>query len=76
MIANIPDKYLDLLERPVVVTLATIMPGGEPQLTPVWCNYDGRHIWVNTTRARQKWRNMRARPQVSILAVDPEKWWR
>lgn len=72
MTANIPDKYLDLLERPVVVTLGTIMPGGEPQLTPVWCNFDGQHILVNTTVGRQKWRNMRERPQVTVLAVDPD----
>ena len=72
MTANIPDKYLDLLKRPVVVTLGTIMPGGEPQLTPVWCSFDGQHLWVNTTRGRQKWRNMRERPQVTVLAVDPD----
>lgn len=72
MTATIPEKVKDLLERPIVVTLVTVMPDGQPQASPVWFNYDGEYIWVNTARGRQKDRNMTARPRVTILSVDPD----
>lgn len=34
----IPDSYRDLLERLIVVSLATVMPNGQPQVTPVWAD--------------------------------------
>lgn len=69
--AQIPDQYRDLLEKPVFVGLATILPDGQPQVTPVWCDFDGTYIRVNTAEGRQKHKDMVARPQVSVLAVDP-----
>ncbi len=69
---QIPESHRDLFERPVVVTLVTIMPDGQPQATPVWCDFDGEHIRVNTARGRQKDKNMTARPRVTILAIDPD----
>lgn len=69
--AEIPEAYRDLFEQPVVVSLATLLPSGQPQVTPVWCDFDGTHIRVNTTTNRQKYRDMTERPQVTVLAVDP-----
>ncbi len=68
---TIPDTYRDLLERPIVVSLATLMRDGSPQVQPVWCSFDGTHILVNTEKGRQKYRNMTRRPAVTILATDP-----
>ena len=68
----IPDQYRDLLDRPIVVSLATLMTDGPPQVQPVWCNFDGEHILVNTEKGRQKYRNMSRRPAVTILAIDPD----
>jgi PPOX class probable F420-dependent enzyme len=67
----IPDAYRDLLDGPVLVTLVTVLPDGQPHASPVWCNYDGTHVLLNTTRGRQKEKNMKARPQATVLAVDP-----
>ncbi len=36
----IPDKYLDLFKKKAFASLATLMPGGEPQVTPVWVDYE------------------------------------
>lgn len=72
----IPAAFKDLLERPIVVTLVTLMPDGQPQATPVWFSYDGAHIWVNTARGRQKDTNMTERPQVTVLSVDPDNAYR
>lgn len=68
----IPESHIDLLERPIVCSLATVMPDGQPQVTPVWFNYDGEHVLVNTARGRQKDRNMELRRKVTVLVVDPE----
>ncbi|RMG92602.1 MAG: PPOX class F420-dependent oxidoreductase [Chloroflexi bacterium] len=69
---KIPESHRDLLDGPVPVTLATIMPDGQPQLSVVWCNTDGDFVLVNTARGRQKDTNMRQRPKVTILAIDPK----
>lgn len=69
---TIPDRLRDLLEGPVVVSLATLMDDGTPQVQPVWCGYDGTHLLVNTEKHRQKYRNLSRRGKATILAVDPE----
>lgn len=69
---TIPETYRDLLDGAVVVTLVTLMPDNQPQATPVWASYDGTHIWVNTAKGRQKYKNMMERPKVTVLAVDPK----
>ncbi len=69
---EIPTTHRDLLERPVVAILATIMPDGTPQASPVWVDYHDGYIRVNSAKGRQKDKNMRARPYVSLVLVDPE----
>lgn len=67
-----PDSVLDLFNRPIVAALATVMPDGQPQVTPVWFNYDGAQFIVNTARGRQKDRNMSRDSKVTLMIVDPE----
>jgi PPOX class probable F420-dependent enzyme len=71
MSASIPESHLDLLTRPIHGVLTTMMPDGQPQSSLVWCDYDGECARVNTSRERQKGKNMRANPKVSLLIVDP-----
>jgi PPOX class probable F420-dependent enzyme len=70
---NIPNEYLDLLkdDTKAFLMLATLMPDGSPQVTPIWFNTDGTHILINSARGRVKDRNMRARPQVALVIQDP-----
>ncbi len=72
MAVQIPAAYRDLLDGPVFVTLVTIMPDGQPQATPVWCNTDGDYVLVNSARGRQKDRNMARDPRVTVVAIDPQ----
>ncbi len=72
MTVAIPEGFKDLLEKPVVVTLVTVMPNGQPQATPVWTDYDGTYVRVNTARGRQKDKNMKPGAKVTVLAVDPQ----
>ena len=68
----IPESHLDLFTRPIHGVLTTLMPDGQPQSSLVWCDYDGEYVCINTTRERQKGRNMLRDPKVSLLVVDPE----
>lgn len=68
---HIPDQYRDLLDRPIVVSLSTMMPDGQPQSTPVWCDYDGTFVRINSSDGRQKVENMEARPKATVLIIDP-----
>jgi hypothetical protein len=54
-----------------VAALTTLMPDGSPQTTPVWCEFDGVHVLVNTMRGFLKERNMRRDPHVTLLCYDP-----
>jgi PPOX class probable F420-dependent enzyme len=72
MATSIPNSHKDLLEKPVVVTLVTVMPDGQPQATPVWCDFDGKYVRINTARGRQKDKNLKERGCATILAVDPQ----
>lgn len=69
--AVFPEAFADLLFRPHLASLATTMADGSPQVTPVWFSCDGTYIYVNSVVGYLKDRNMRARPQVALLIVDP-----
>ena len=71
MAGQIPDKLLDLFKKPAVANLATLMPAGTPQVTPVWVDYDGQHVLINTSKGRQKELNMERNPKVGLDIVDP-----
>ncbi len=72
MTAKIPESHFDLLDGPVVVLLATVMPDGSPQVTPVWCSRQGNQVWVNTAVGRVKDRNLRERPFATVAVLDPQ----
>jgi PPOX class probable F420-dependent enzyme len=65
---KIPDSHRDLLAGPVNVVLTTIMPDGQPQTTPVWCNLDDGDVLINTMKQFRKAKNMAANSKVTLLA--------
>jgi PPOX class probable F420-dependent enzyme len=71
-IQMIPDKYLDLFQKRAFAHLATLMPDGSPQVSPVWVDFDGTHLIVNSARGRQKDRNMRRDARVAVEVQDPD----
>ena len=68
----IPEKHRDLFNKKAFASLATVMPDGRPQVTPVWVDYDGTHVLVNTAKGRVKDRNMKRDPRVSLAVIDPD----
>ncbi len=72
MEASIPETYRDLFNRRSFAHLATLTSRGTPQVTPVWVDYDGECILVNTAAGRAKDRNMRRNPAVGLSILDPD----
>ncbi len=71
--AVIPEKFLDLLtQKKAFANLATVMPDGSPQVTPVWFDYRDGVIRVNTAKGRVKARNMREGAPVALAIMDPD----
>ena len=70
-----PTDFLDLLkdETKALLYLATTMPDGSPQVTPVWFSIDGDDVLINTNEGRVKDKNMKARPQVAMVIQDPSE---
>jgi PPOX class probable F420-dependent enzyme len=71
-IKSIPEKYLDILKKRSFAHVATLMPDGSPQVTPVWIDYDGKYILMNSAQNRQKDRNIRRDPRVALSIQDPD----
>jgi len=72
MAAKIPEAYLDLFQKRAFGSLATLMPDGSPQVTPVWVDYDGEYVIFNSARGRKKDLNVRRDPRVAIAILDPD----
>jgi PPOX class probable F420-dependent enzyme len=70
--AAVPDQYKDLLEKKAFAHLATVMKDGSPQVTPIWFDYDGTHVRINSAKGRWKDKNMRNRPKVALSIPDPD----
>ena len=70
---TIPEKFLPILtEKKAFAQLATVMPDGSPQVTPVWFFYRNGKFIVNTARGRVKDRNMGLNSLVALSIVDPD----
>jgi hypothetical protein len=42
------------------------------QVATVWFDTEGDPICINTAEGRTKWRNMKRRPRVAMVIVDPD----
>src|SRR5580765_4833906 len=76
MAATIPEKFKDLFTKVAFAHLATSMADGSPQVTPVWVDYDGSHVRVNSAKGRLKDKNMRRDKRVAFSIQDPENAYR
>jgi PPOX class probable F420-dependent enzyme len=68
----IPESHVDLFKKKAFANLATLMPSGQPQVTPVWVDYDGRHVLINTAEGRQKDKNLQRDKRVALSILDPD----
>ena len=70
----IPETFIDLFsrEKKAFAHIATVMADGSPQLTPVWFDYDGQSIIINTAAGRVKHKTMQLGTKIAVEISDPE----
>jgi PPOX class probable F420-dependent enzyme len=69
---RLPEQATRILEKKAFAHLATAMPDGSPQVTPVWVDHEGDRIVINSAEGRAKPRNVRNDPRVALSATDPD----
>jgi PPOX class probable F420-dependent enzyme len=70
--SGIPQSHLDLFTKKAFAHLATLMPDGKPQVNPVWVDYDGKYVLINTAEGRLKDKNMQRDGRVALSITDPD----
>ena len=69
---ELASQHLALLDGANYATIATMRKSGPPHMTTVWVDRDDTHIRLNSAKGRIKDRNLRARPDCSIMLIDPD----
>ena len=69
---TLSESEAALLLAQNLATLATIRDDGTAHLTPLWVDWDGTYVLLNTARGRIKERHMRKGRPVTVLVVDKE----
>ena len=69
----IPADYADLLtrEKRAFAELALVLRDGTPHVSPVWFEYEGGLIVINTARGRVKDKVLHRHPMVAMSIRDP-----
>lgn len=62
----LPEGAKRILDGLNFAHIATIMPDGSPQVSPVWVYRHGDYVMVSTGTDRQKTRNVERDPRVAI----------
>jgi len=70
--STIPETYRDLFNKRAFASLATVMPNGDIQVTPVWVDADNGNVIFNSARGRVKDKNVRRDPRVTLTLIDPD----
>jgi PPOX class probable F420-dependent enzyme len=70
--AELSEKAVGLIEAKNFGNLATIRPDGTPNVTPVWVDWDGESVLINTAAGRAKERHLRRDPRatISVFQLD------
>jgi PPOX class probable F420-dependent enzyme len=71
---QIPEDFVALFKCHALMEVATVDEAGFPHITPVWADYDGEHILLNTVRGRRKHRDLERHPEVGVFIQDPRSW--
>lgn len=67
---EITDSAINLFKGKNFGFIASLMNDGSPQLTPVWIDYEGQFLLVNTAEGRTKQKNFERDPRVAVSVID------
>jgi PPOX class probable F420-dependent enzyme len=70
--ATLNDKQAQLLLGTNFGSLATLRPDGSPQVTPVWVDWDGEYVLLNTLKARAKPGQIERDARVELAVYNSE----
>ncbi len=73
---EIPADFRDLLTKKAFAHLATVMPDGRPQVSPVWFDFQAGCVRINSAKGRLKDKNMRRDARVALSVQDPDNAYR
>ncbi|HEY2690887.1 MAG TPA: PPOX class F420-dependent oxidoreductase [Streptosporangiaceae bacterium] len=71
------EDTMRLAQGKNLATVVTLMPNGQPQALLTWVDSDGEYVLVNTEPQRQRARNIRRDPRITVLIhsdADPWDW--
>ena len=66
----VKQAAIELIEGKNFAHIATLRKNGAPHVTPVWVDYDGEFVLVNTLKGRVKERNIAGDPRVALDVID------
>ena len=78
MAATPPASYVDLLERPLFASFATVRPDGAPQVNPMWFLWDADQqvIKLTHTKVRSNYRALQREKRIGLCIIDPDDGYR
>jgi PPOX class probable F420-dependent enzyme len=71
-LADLDPIYKRLLDEPVTAIVAVTGSDGQPNLTPVWFDYEGGTVLLNLATHRKKVAWLRRVPHATFLLMNPE----
>jgi PPOX class probable F420-dependent enzyme len=72
MASVLNQQQQDLILGKNFANVATVGEDGSPQVTPVWIDWDGTHILMNTEQKRAKTKHLERDPRVAIAISNSE----
>ncbi len=66
---SIPESHRDLLQSRVAI-MATVGPDGRPQVSALWFLAQDGEVKISLNTGRQKTKNLKRNPKVSVLLLD------
>jgi PPOX class probable F420-dependent enzyme len=70
-LTDLDPVYKRLLDEPVTAIVAVTGADGQPNLTPVWFDYDGDIVLLNLATHRKKVNWLRKAPNATFLLMNP-----
>src|ERR1700687_3285166 len=71
-LAELDPMYRQLMDEPVTAVVAVTGGDGQPNLTPMWFDYEGNLVLINVAEQRRKTEWIRKRPRLPVLLMNPK----
>jgi PPOX class probable F420-dependent enzyme len=72
---TLDEDTVRLAQGKNLATVVTLMPDGQPQALLTWVDSDGEYLLVNTEPQRQRARNLRRDPRITVLIHSDSNPW-